>query len=72
MADMKMSFARAASSGLELDDVRAVVEDAVGKQSQAIVPIGLDDGEKQMTHKREMSELEGRLNETLAGALEEA
>ncbi|KAK5168097.1 uncharacterized protein LTR77_006665 [Saxophila tyrrhenica] len=70
LADMKMSFARAASAGLELDDIRAVVEEALGKQSQALVPAN-DDG-KESGHKREVSELEGRLNETLAGALEEA
>ncbi|KAK3051646.1 hypothetical protein LTR09_007301 [Extremus antarcticus] len=72
LADMKMSFARAASSGLELDDVRALVEDAVGKQSQALVPVSQPDGNKDHAHKREVSELQGRLNETLAGALEEA
>lgn len=72
LADMKMSFARAASSSLELEDIRGVLEDVVSKQSQAVVPIALDEGDKQGSHKRELSELEGRLNETLAGALEEA
>jgi hypothetical protein len=72
LADIKMSFARAASAGLELDDVRAVVEETVNKQSQALVPSPANDGERSITHKREISELEGRLNETLAGALEEA
>lgn len=70
LADMKVSFARAASSSLELDDVRAVVEDSLSRQSQAIVPITIDEGKE--SHRRQVSELEGRLNETLAGALEEA
>ncbi|EME49112.1 hypothetical protein DOTSEDRAFT_67990 [Dothistroma septosporum NZE10] len=70
LADMKVSFARAASSSLELDDVRAVVEDSLSRQSQAIVPITIDEGKE--SHRRQLSELEGRLNETLAGALEEA
>ena len=52
---MKMSFARAASNSLELEDVRAVVEDIVGKQSQAIVPIAMDEGNKEIDHRREMS-----------------
>ncbi|KAH9838961.1 microtubule-associated protein futsch-like, partial [Teratosphaeria destructans] len=75
LADMKVSFARAVSSSLELDDIKAIVEDALNRQSQAVVPIAL---EQQIAksdtheHKRELSELEGRLNETLAGALEEA
>ncbi|KAK4507441.1 hypothetical protein PRZ48_001176 [Zasmidium cellare] len=68
LADMKVSFARAASASLELDDIRAVVEDSLNRQSQAVVPIE----ESKETHRRELSELEGRLNETLAGALEEA
>ena len=66
LADMKVSFARAASSNLELDDIRAIVEDTMNRQSQAVVPVDRD------LHKRELSELEGRMNETLAGALEEA
>ncbi|KXT15164.1 hypothetical protein AC579_7936 [Pseudocercospora musae] len=66
LADMKVSFARAASSSLELDDIRAVVEATMSSQSQAVVPHESHD------HKRQLSELEGRLNETLAGALEEA
>lgn len=70
LADMKVSFARAASASLELDDVRAVVEDVLSRQSQAIVPITID--ERKGNHGRQLSELEGRLNETLAGALEEA
>lgn len=70
LADMKISFARAASASLELDDIRAVVEDVLNRQSQAVVPIAIDEGKE--THRRAVSELEGRLNETLAGALEEA
>jgi len=70
LADMKVSFARAASASLELEDIRAVVEDVLHKQGQAMVPIAMDGGEGD--HKRELSELECRLNETLAAALEEA
>ncbi|KXL49442.1 hypothetical protein M433DRAFT_132612 [Acidomyces richmondensis BFW] len=70
LADMKVSFARAASASLELEDIRAVVEDVLYKQGQAVVPIAMEGG--QGDHKRELSELESRLNETLAGALEEA
>ncbi|EMD01251.1 hypothetical protein BAUCODRAFT_118958 [Baudoinia panamericana UAMH 10762] len=70
LADMKISFARAASTTLELEDVRAVVEEALQRQSQALLPARTHDGERE--HRREMSALEGRLNETLAGALEEA
>ncbi|EME88356.1 uncharacterized protein MYCFIDRAFT_213255 [Pseudocercospora fijiensis CIRAD86] len=66
LADMKVSFARAASSSLELDDIRAVVEATMSSQSQAVVP------HESQEHRRQLSELEGRLNETLAGALEEA
>lgn len=73
LADMKVSFARAASANLELDDIRAIVEDTITRQSQAqsqaLISVA---GEGEMSHKRELSELHGRLNETLAGALEEA
>ena len=72
LADMKISFARAASASLELDDIRAVVNDIVSKQSQAVVPVATDSSDRTIAHNREMSELEGRFNETLAGALEEA
>lgn len=68
LADMKVSFARAASASLELDDIRAVVDESLTRQSQAIVPSDPDGA----GHRRQVSELEGRLNETLAGALEEA
>jgi hypothetical protein len=69
LADMKVSFARAASTNLDLEDIRAIVEETVTRQSQTLVNTP-DDVEK--SHKRQVSELQGRLNETLAGALEEA
>ena len=72
LADMKISFARAASASLELEDIRAVVEDTFNKQSHALVPFGNHADTQSGAHKREVSELEGRLDETLAGALEEA
>ncbi|KAI7365162.1 hypothetical protein KC354_g5100 [Hortaea werneckii] len=70
LADMKVSFARAASASLELEDVRVVVEEVMSRHNQALVSTKGE--EQKFTHQREMSELEGRLNETLAGALEEA
>lgn len=70
LADMKTSFAKAASTSLDLEDVRAVVEEVLNKQSQALVPITIDEGRE--SHRRQVSELEGRLDETMAGALEEA
>ena len=63
---------RAASEGLKLEEVRAVVENVVGKQSQALVPIDMDEGQSASIHKREMPGLKHRLNDTLASALEEA
>ncbi|KAK5738706.1 hypothetical protein LTR17_005838 [Elasticomyces elasticus] len=62
LANMKVSFARAASASLDLDDIRAVVEDVLRSQADVLAPL----------HKRDTSELEGKLQETLAGALEEA
>jgi len=70
LADLKVSFARAASASLKLDDIRAVVEDVLHRQSQAIV--GIPSNESREAYRREVSELEGRLDQTLAGALEEA
>ncbi|KAK6395237.1 hypothetical protein LTR65_000707 [Meristemomyces frigidus] len=70
LADMKVSFARAASASMELDDVRAVVEELLNRQSQAVAPLAIE--ERRDNHGRQVSELEGRLSETLAGALEEA
>lgn len=73
LADMKVSFARAASANLELDDIRAIVEDTMTRQSQAqSQALVTTSHEGEQLHKRELSELQGRLNETLAGALEEA
>nr|POE47653.1 hypothetical protein CFP56_00984 [Quercus suber] len=73
LADMKVSFARAASASLELDDIRAVVEEVLTKQNQALVHVPQSVvAEDLATHKHELSELESRLNQTLAGALEEA
>jgi hypothetical protein len=67
LADMKVSFARAASSSLELDDIRLLVDEALHRQTQAIAPVSKDE-----SSKGELLVLESRLNETLAGALEEA
>lgn len=70
LADMKVSFARAASASIDLDDIRAIVEEVMQRQSQSLVPAASDVSHE--GHRRELSELHGRLNETLAGALEEA
>ncbi|KAK0868332.1 hypothetical protein LTS02_003646 [Friedmanniomyces endolithicus] len=70
LADMKVSFARAASACLDLDDVRAVVEDALHRQSQALIPFAFV--ESKQANTREISELEDKWQETLTGALEEA
>ncbi|GAB7361149.1 hypothetical protein MBLNU230_g1183t1 [Neophaeotheca triangularis] len=70
LADMKVSFARAASASLDLDDIRAVVEETLSRQSNAVVPAAM--GEETDSHRRQVSELKGRLDETLAGVLEEA
>jgi len=69
LADMKVSFARAASASLELDDIKLVVEEAVNRQPKAIMPAEKDNSE---ALARQVSELQGRLDETLANALEEA
>lgn len=69
LADMKVSFARAASATLELDDIRLVVEQAVSRQPKAIMPAEKDDSEESA---RQIVEMQGRLDETLANALEDA
>jgi hypothetical protein len=69
LADMKVSFARAASLSLELDDIRLVVEEAVSRQPKAIMPVEKDNSEES---SRQIIEMQGRLDETLANALEDA
>ncbi|KAK3117488.1 hypothetical protein LTR53_001088 [Teratosphaeriaceae sp. CCFEE 6253] len=64
LADLKVSFARAASASLDLEDVRTAIEDALHRQGYSAAST--------QSHEREMSELEGKWQETLAGALEEA
>ena len=59
---------RTAGATLDAQDVRHAVETALRHQSEARDPSSADRG----AHTRELSELEGRYNETLAGALEEA
>ncbi|KAJ9627613.1 hypothetical protein H2203_002825 [Taxawa tesnikishii (nom. ined.)] len=74
LVDMNTTIARIASANLDLDDIRAVVEDTMNRQAQAVIRAGPTNlnPEVEQQHKRHISELEGRLNETLAGALEEA
>jgi hypothetical protein len=69
LADMKVSFARAASASLELEDVRLVVEEAVNRQTKANLPAEKEESEDVF---RQISEMQVRLDETLANSLEEA
>ena len=69
LADMKVSFARAASATLELEDVRLIVEEAVKRQPPVVMPVDKDESE---VSSRQISEMQGRLDETLANALEDA
>jgi hypothetical protein len=69
LADMKVSFARAASASLELEDIRLIVEEAVKRQPPAVTPVEKEDSE---LSTRQISEMQSRLDETLANALEDA
>ncbi|KAM0723286.1 hypothetical protein Q7P37_001487 [Cladosporium fusiforme] len=69
LADMKVSFARAASESLELDDIRLIVEDAVARQPRAAPPVATESAEDS---DRQLKEMQGRLDATLANALEDA
>lgn len=69
LADMKVSFARAASASLELDDIRLIVEEAVSRQPKVVMPAEKDDSEQA---SRQIAEMQGRVDETLASALETA
>jgi hypothetical protein len=69
LADTKVSFARAASASLELEDIRLIVEEAVKRQPPAVMPVEKDESE---LSTRQFSEMQGRLDETLANALEDA
>lgn len=76
LMDMNTTIARIAGANLDIDDVRAVVEDALHRHNNALVPANLAPAppspELERSHKRAITELEGRFNETLAGKLEEA
>lgn len=61
---------QAATNFSHLEDIRTVIETALDSQAQALVPLHSTKESEQ--HRRHVSELEGRLNETLAGAIEEA
>lgn len=69
LADMKVSFARAASASLELDDIKLVVENAIARQPKAAPPA---EHEGTGDSARHIKEMQGRLDETLANALEDA
>ncbi|KAK4996627.1 hypothetical protein LTR66_003797 [Elasticomyces elasticus] len=70
LIDLRSSVARTVSANVDLGEFKAVVEEALGRQRRALVT-EVDDVVVQQ-NKLQISELEGRLGETLAGALEEA
>lgn len=74
LASTNTMIAGLASAHLDHNDVRVIVEDALHNQNRMLVhaPLPVGDSQKDANHRRTMSELEGRLNETLTGALEEA
>lgn len=74
LMDMNTTIARIASANLDIEDIKAVVDESLYQHSRAMAPIpaSVDSDKATERHRREVSELNGRLNETLAGALEEA
>ncbi|GAB7348573.1 hypothetical protein MBLNU459_g6961t3 [Dothideomycetes sp. NU459] len=74
LMDMNTTIARIASANIDIDDVKAVVDESLYQHSRAMAPAieNVDTHGSAEKHRRELSELNGRLNETLAGALEEA
>ncbi|KER00354.1 hypothetical protein AUEXF2481DRAFT_24692 [Aureobasidium subglaciale EXF-2481] len=74
LMDMNTTIARIASANLDIDDVKHVVDESLHRMGQTLTtPSALVvDTEVVHRHKREVSELNNRLNKTLADALEEA
>ncbi|CAD0089479.1 unnamed protein product [Aureobasidium mustum] len=71
--DMNTTIARIASSNLDIDDVKHVVDESLHRMGQTLVPTApIENPEMSQRHRREVSELNNRLNKTLADALEEA
>ncbi|KAK6007544.1 hypothetical protein QM012_004358 [Aureobasidium pullulans] len=73
LMDMNTTIARIASSNLDIDDVKHVVDESLHRMGQTLTPtVPVEDPQMTQRHKREVSELNNRLNKTLADALEEA
>ena len=71
--DMNTTIARIASSNLDIDDVKHVVDESLHRMGKTLTPAPpVDNTEVTHRHRREVSELNSRLNKTLADALEEA
>ncbi|CAD0109176.1 unnamed protein product [Aureobasidium uvarum] len=71
--DMNTTIARIASSNLDIDDVKHVVDESLHRMGQNLTPAPpVESPEVTQRHRREVSELNNRLNKTLADALEEA
>ncbi|THX13212.1 hypothetical protein D6D13_03805 [Aureobasidium pullulans] len=73
LMDMNTTIARIASANLDIDDVKHVVDESLHRMGQNLSPTApAEDPEVTHRHRREVSELNNRLNKTLADALEEA
>lgn len=73
LMDMNTTIARIATANLDMDDVKHVVDESLNRMSQNLVPPApAENPEMVHKHRREVSELNSRLNKTLADALEEA
>lgn len=71
--DMNTTIARIASSNLDIDDVKHVVDESLHRMGKTLTPAPpVENTEVTHRHRREVSELNSRLNKTLADALEEA
>lgn len=73
LVDMNTTIARIASANLDIDDVKHVVNESLHRMSQTFAtPAPAESSDQAAKHRREVSELNGRLNKILADALEEA
>jgi hypothetical protein len=73
LMDMNTTIARIASSNLDIDDVKHVVDESLHRMGRTLTPAPpTENTEETHKHRREVSELNSRLNKTLADALEEA
>jgi len=56
----------------DYESIRSAIEDAVARQSEVLMPAMHDREEHDRIHRRQRSELEGRLNQAMADMLEES